>query len=52
MPLNFAVSGLSQKTTPPARLTSWMPREPSLPLPERTTATPRSPASWASDRKK
>ena len=33
MPLNCAVSGLSQKTMPPAWLTSWMPREPSLPLP-------------------
>ena len=52
MPLNCAVSGLSQKTTPPARLTSWMPREPSLPLPDSTTATARSPASCASERKK
>ena len=52
MPLNWAVSGLSQNTTPPARLTSWMPRDPSLPVPERTTAMARSPASCASDRKK
>ena len=44
--------GLSQNTTPPALLISWMPREPSLPLPERTTATARSPTSCASERKK
>ncbi len=52
IPLNCAVSGLSQKTMPPARLTSWMPREPSLPLPERITATARSPRSCASERRK
>ena len=45
MPLNCAMSGLSQKTVPPALLTSRMPREPSLPLPDRITATARCPAS-------
>ena len=52
MPLNCAVSGLSQNTVPPALLISCTPREPSLPLPERMTATARSPASCASERKK
>lgn len=52
IPLHCAVSGLSQKTTLPALLISWIPRDPSLPLPGSTTATARSPASWASDGKK
>ena len=51
MPSNAAVSTLSARTTPPAVLTETMPCDPSLPLPERTMATARGPASAASERK-
>ncbi len=51
IPLNWAESGLSQSTAPPALLISCTPREPSLPLPDRMTATARSPTSCARDRK-
>jgi hypothetical protein len=51
MPSNRADSVDSASTRPPARLTSTMPREPSLPEPDSTTAIARSRASWASERK-
>jgi hypothetical protein len=42
-PSNFALATLSARTIPPARLMSMMPREPSLPLPDSTTATACGP---------
>ena len=39
-------------TRPPASLTVLMPRVPSDPVPDSTTATPRSPISSASESKK
>ena len=52
MPWKRAPSGGWHRTRPPASWTSRMPREPSLPAPERMMATERRPMSCASDRKK
>ena len=52
IPSNWALSTSWTITSPPASWTSRIPRDPSLPPPERTTATARGPQSWASDRKK
>ena len=52
IPSNLAVSGSCTTTNPPAWRMSRTPRDPSLPVPDRMTATARSPASWATDRRK
>jgi len=51
IPSNCAVCGSWTMTRPPAACTSWMPREPSVPPPDRTTAAARRPQSCASERK-
>ena len=51
MPLNCGGVRALAEDDAAASLISCTPREPSLPLPDRTTATARSPTSCASDRK-
>ena len=52
MPSKRAVLGSWTRTRPPASCTSLMPREPSLPVPDRMTAIALRPASCASERRK
>ncbi len=48
IPPNLAVEGSWARVTPSAALIAASPRVPSLPVPERTTPTPRGPRSAAS----
>lgn len=52
MPSKRELSSVCAMTRPPVSRTSMMPVLPSEPVPESTTATPRSPQAEASERKK